>query len=852
MQQTLRKRYLPNVNVYANKRLWAPRFKLTALLAFFLQLCVFAQPQQSFNGNTGTISDNQSWQLFPCTVTGLGQTNINTTWGFEKLTLSITHNNVSDLEVRLVSPDGTEVPIFANVGGTGNNFTNTQFKSTYTTPIAQGTAPFNGTFKPEGDLGFFNNGQVGNGTWQLKVRDNSASFVGNVTSWAIRFGNGPAIPVLPFISNLPIIKINTFGQGIPDDPKIGSDFIVIDNGPGNLNYDTNTTYAFQHRIGIEQRGSSSGSAPKKSYGFETWDNNDIDVDTTFLGLPSESDWILSASYYDKTLMRNVLSYKLFNDMGHYASRTRYCELFLNDQYQGVYVVMEKIKRNENRVDVANLTAADTTGDQLTGGYIIKIDKFTGSGGDGFNSNYPPSNPTGDAIYYQYESPDQFELVQQQKDYIRRYVDSFETALYSSNFQDVTNGYRRYAGERTFMDYMFVNEMSKNVDGYRLSTYFYKDKYSKGGKLKAGPAWDYDITWMNADYCQAEIDTGWAYNLSYVCAGAAVPAHWERMMLDTLFRQHARCRWFSLREGPLHIDTLFAYIDLTVAYINQGQQRNFTLWPIIGQATWPQPQPLPQTYAEEILRLKNWITGRFAWLDAQFNAIPVLSMVVNLGSDTALCAGGNLVVHAGEFDSYTWSNGSKLEAIQATQSGTYTVTVSDDFGCSGTDNLTIDFTPLPVSTFTYNNVTVDSVQFTQVDTGYGAVWTFGDGGSSTEANPAHTYSTDGMYTVWLYATDSNGCVSNSTDTVTILGTGVKDVVTQNIKVFPNPATSVLNVYPPIEGAQSILIKNAMGTTVCEYIIGNTYSSLYIQRLPAGVYFLLVQKQDSYSVARFVKE
>lgn len=839
------------MNVHVFKRDVAFPFSVTALLVLFLQFSVSGQ--QTFNGVTGGITDDQYWNTYNCTVSGLAQANINTTYGFEKLTLSIAHNNVADLQVRLVAPDGTEVPIFANVGGTGNNFTNTGFKNTYTTPIASGTAPFNGSYKPEGDLGLFNNGQVGNGTWQIKVRDTQSGTAGTVTSWSIRFGSGPAIPytTLPFSTNLPIIKINSAGQTIPDDPKIGATISIIDNGPGNLNYDTNTTYAFEHHIGIEQRGSSSGSAPKKSYGFETWDMNDADTDTSFLGLPSQSDWILSASYYDKTLMRNVLSYKLFNDMGHYATRTRYCEVFVNDQYQGVYVVMEKIKRDDNRVDIATLNPEDTTGDQLTGGYIIKIDKFTGSGGDGFYSNYPPSNPSGDVIYYQYEYPDQFTLQQQQKDYISSYVDSFEAALYGPDFQDVANGFRRYAGERSFMDLMFLNEMSKNVDGYRLSTYFYKDKYSKGGKLKSGPAWDYDITWINADYCEAPVDTGWAYNLNYVCAGAAVPAHWERMMLDTLFRQHARCRWFNLRQGPLNTDTLFAYIDSTVAYINGGQQRNFVTWPILGVATWPEPQPLPQTYAEEIQRLKDWIVNRFAWLDAQFAAMPVLNLQVSLGSDTALCTGNGLVLQPiTPHENYVWSNGSKLDAIQVSQSGTYTVTVNDDFGCSASDDVQVEFYPLPNAAFTYSNVTVDSVQFTQVDTGYGAVWTFGDGATSTTVNPTHTYAGDGVYTVTLQVTDSNGCVSTSRDTLTILGTGVKAITPQQVKLFPNPTTGQLNILPAVEG--ELFIQSTTGEVVRRFNAHHSVSHITVEGLPSGVYFLFIQNNGSKTVARFLKE
>lgn len=825
---------------------------LLLLLPAFYCISLIAQPQQIFNGNTGTITDNAQWSQFACNVSGLNQANLNGTWGFEKLTLNIAHNNVSDLEVHLLSPNGTDVLIFKNVGGTGNNFTNTGFKMNYTTPIAAGVAPFNGSFLPQGDLGLFNNGQNGNGTWYLRVLDGQSGIQGSVTSWSIRFGNGPASP--PFTTNLPIIHINTFGQNIPDDPKISSNFKIIDNGSGLLNSAADTAFAYEGEIGIEVRGSSSASAPKLSYGFETWNGNGVETDTSFLGLPAQSDWILSASYYDKTLMRNVLSYKLFNDMGHYASRTRYCELFINGQYQGVYVVMEKIKRDENRVDIARLDSQDTTGDALTGGYIIKIDKFTGSGGAGFPSSYPPSNPVGDGIFYQYEYPNDIIINQPQKDYIARYVDSAETALFSNGFEDVTNGYRRYLGERSFMDLMFLNEMSKNVDGYRLSTYFNKDKHSKGGKLKAGPAWDYDITWMNADYCQAEVDTGWAYNLSYVCPGAGVPAHWERMMQDTLFRQHARCRWFSLRQSHLHTDTLFAYIDSTAAYINDAQQRNFVRWPILGVATWPEPQPLPQTYTEQITRLKTWIANRFAWLDAQFAAMPVLELTVDLGADTVLCSGNTVVVDATGYDNYQWSTGNTQAAIQTVQSGVYSVTISNEFGCSGTDSKQITFNALPDAQFTAIPTNDTTYAFEQVDTGYAVNWQFGDGDTSSINNPQHVYAAPGTYTVTLQATDSNGCMNTYTDTISVeINTSITAISEIGLELYPNPAANIVYLKKEGDVINSVRVLNTEGRLVRELKNLTTSSvSVDVSELKAGLYLLLVQTEQGSFTGRLVKK
>jgi subtilisin-like proprotein convertase family protein len=806
-----------------------------------------------FNGTTGSIPNTNTWKLFPCSVTGLAQPGLTNTYGFLELKLSIAHNNVSDLEIHLVSPDGTDVLICNGVGGSGNNFTNTTFRQTFTTPIANGIAPFNGNYLPQGNLQQFNNGQNGNGTWNLRIRDKlTSAFSGSVSAWQITF-NDTILPLQTpvFSTNLPILKINTNGQSIPDDPKIPVDFVVIDNGPGLLNFDTNSVYAFQHKIGIELRGSSSQWAPKVPYGFETWDTLSNDIDTSFLGFPAQSDWILSPSYYDKTLMRNVLSYDIFNKMGHYASRTKYCELFLNGEYQGIYIVMEKIKRDENRVDVAKLTQLDTTGDQITGGYIYKIDKFTGSGGDGFYSAFPPSNPTGDAIFYQYEYPSQYDILPQQAAYLHSYIDSFETALFEPDFADPVNGFRRFASEGSFIDYMLLNEMSKNVDGYRLSTYFHKDKQSKGGKIKAGPAWDYDITWKNADYCQAEIDTGWAYNLNYVCSGAAVPAHWERMLQDSIFRAHVKCRWNSLRNQFLHTDSLFEYIDATADWIDSAQQRNFSKWPILGVATWPEPQPLPQTYAAQIQRLKDWITNRFAWMDAQINQYPDVAPLVSLGSDTSICGAGAIGLSPGAFESYIWNTGHISPAILATQTGTYSVSVADNFGCSASDAVTISFNDLPTSLFTYA-ITENEVQFVSQDSSSDLVWSFGDGEFDSIAAPFHVFNSSGSYYVSLQATDSNGCISTSFDTLRILLSSMLSLPNTAFSIYPNPASDQLQIVNPSYLFFDFTVYDAIGQSIYQSSSQQLQTTIQLTNYYTGLYILELKTADTKLVKYFIKK
>ena len=221
---------------------------------------------------------------------------------------------------------------------------------------------------------------------------------GQLLDWSITFSDEPSGPFLFNSSNLPIVLIDTYGQEIMDDPKIQVGMKIIDNLPGQRNYVTDIP-AYDGYAGIEIRGSSSQMFPKKSYGFESWDGLGEELEVPLLGMPEESDWILNANYSDKTLCRNTLAYQVFRNMGHYATRYEHVEVVINGVYKGVYIFSEKIKRDADRVDIAKLKPDDNSGDPLTGGYIFKIDKPTGTGGgEGWESNFPPpGNPDAEYI-----------------------------------------------------------------------------------------------------------------------------------------------------------------------------------------------------------------------------------------------------------------------------------------------------------------------------------------------------------------------------------------------------------------------------------------------------------------------
>jgi hypothetical protein len=424
-------------------------------------------------------------------------------------------------------------------------------------------------------------------------------------------------------SNLPIVVINTSGQTIVDDPKIVVDMGIIDNGPGVRNKVTDAFTNYNGKIGIEIRGSSSQMFPKKQYGFELQDAAGKSVDASLLGMPKKDDWILFAPYNDKSLMRDVLAYKLARAQGRYASRSRYCEVVINGQYQGIYVLLEKVKRDKNRVDIAKLDPDEISGENLTGGYIIKIDKASGSGGDGWTSSFPPvGGKRGQTTYFQYEYPKEEDIVAEQKNYIKSYMNSFETALNGSNFKDPNEGYARFIDVASFIDFFLISELSKNPDAYRISTFMYKKKEADGGKLFMGPAWDFNLGFGNVDYCTKEKPEGFVLRYNSICPddGWLIPFWWDRLFEDDAFKTKTAARWTELRNGPYKTENVLSFIDSVSTVLNaESQQRNFQKWPVLGQYVWPNAY-VGQTYKQEVDWLKAWIAQRLTWLDANIPSI----------------------------------------------------------------------------------------------------------------------------------------------------------------------------------------------------------------------------------------
>ncbi len=418
-------------------------------------------------------------------------------------------------------------------------------------------------------------------------------------------------------SNLPIVVINTFGVPIPDEPKVTGHMGIIDNGPGVPNNLDDPFTDYDGYIGIEIRGQSSQMFPKHSYAFETRDSTGENLDVPLLGMPPENDWVLYAPYSDKSMLRNVVSFEIGRMMGNYCTRSVFCEVVINDDYKGVYTLMEKIKNDENRVDIATLKPEDISGDELTGGYIVKVDKIDWDftyGVDGWKSNPVPAYPNAMDITFQYYYPEPDEIADQQRTYIKDFITSAENTLSIYFFANPYIGYQKYFDVLSFVDFMLLSEISKEVDKYRYSTFFYKDKDSNGGKLFAGPAWDFDLGYGNVDYWPPGIDyTGWLY-LMVEPHDYSIMFWWKRMMEDPYFRDMAKTRWEWLRQNQLSDAGIHALIDSVLLHIDAAKDRNYQRWPILGQYVWPNYDWYGNTYQDEVDYFEDFLFNRLGWMD----------------------------------------------------------------------------------------------------------------------------------------------------------------------------------------------------------------------------------------------
>ena len=446
------------------------------------------------------------------------------------------------------------------------------------------------------------------------------------------YGDTPAWfwePITVTNSDLPLMIINSNGQKIVDDPRIVADMGLIYNGVGETNSVFDAWNEYSGKISIEIRGESSMYFDKKSFSIELQNDDGSNNNVSLLGMPEENDFVLYGPYSDKTMIKNVLTYELFRLTGRWAPRTSYIEIILDDEYRGIYVLTEKLKRDENRVDIDKLTSDDTTPEEISGGYILRRDKTNGMAEEEYWES-PVNQPYHQQITYQYFDPKFYDLTPDQANYIKDWMQGFDETLSGNDFKDPENGYSKYIKVRSFIDMLFINEISKGIDNYLFSTYFYKENDADGGQLVAGAPWDYNLGYGNLDYglgWNAPDPFGWVYT-----QGGRI--YWyKRLLEDENFQDKVSCRWTAFRETIYSDENVENIIDSCINVMGNAIDRNFIKYPILGEYIWPAKEPIPDTYEGEIENLKSWLFERLEWLDSQWLATSECAIDIKIDNNS---------------------------------------------------------------------------------------------------------------------------------------------------------------------------------------------------------------------------
>lgn len=664
-------------------------------------------------------------------------------------------------------------------------------------------------------------------------------------------------------SNLPIIVINVDQGSIPDEPKVLATMKIIYAGEGKRNLVSyqfdNSKLDYNGRIGIETRGSSSQSLEKKQYGLTTLKADNVSNNSvSLLGMSAENDWILSGLAFDASFMRDYLAFTLSRKIGQYAPNTKFCELVINGEYRGIYMLVEKIKVDDNRVNLAKLKPTDNAPPEVTGGYITKADKIAGVDASAWKI---------DGTDFVHEFPKADNVTPYQNNYIQSVFLDLESKSSNSHY---TAGYPSVIDIPSFIDFMIINELGSNVDAYQFSTYFHKDK---NAKLRAGPIWDsnltfgYDLVHWGYDRCKTDV-----WQFSNVDNNG--PNFWRNLFNDATFKCYFAKRWHELTQPgqPLSETSLYALVDETAALLAEASTRDHQKW---DDAIWtplyrnipPPLGPLDPSLSAQVNLIKSFITQRIDWMTA------------NLGSFSACNNVSKPPLVITRIDYRPATNGNfpesdEQEFIEIKNTGNQVVDLTG-FYFSGTgfvyqfregftlaaqgviqlvNNSNVFFRKhgfVPYDEFTrdlsntsqrltladaYGNI-VDEVPYS-ID----APWPDANGnGYYLKLNNVAADNSIG----------SNWVASNEAISSTVVITGVEEAGESMVHVYPNPTSGVFKVTSE-KAIKNIVLYNLQGMALERFEPNATQQSIDMTKSIKGVYSLLITIDGKQYLKKIIKE
>ena len=445
-------------------------------------------------------------------------------------------------------------------------------------------------------------------------------------------------------TNLPIVWIQVDGQYIDSNERITARMKILHNGNGQLNYADTVAHPgqkidYEGYIALRYRGSSSFSmSDKKPYSFRPLtaplEAGGEKKKVNILGMGKDNNWALLAPYADKSMMRDLLAFELARPWMEYTPQGCYCELFLDGIYYGVYILSEVVSKGKHRIDLPD---PGDSGDDLTGGYIMEVDRAEGVT---HVSKYHPVSSKGSPynnlyIYFQYKSPDYDELNSEQVKYIKNRIDKMESSLWNYRPSGEAT-YEEYLDVTNFIDYQIAEELSHNVDAYRLSGKFFKRRDSEDPRFKM-VVWDMNLAYGNADYNEAWRTDTWMYKNNDIMYSAyetyLIPFWWYKLNSNPSYISALKKRWAQYRRSNLRQERVLAVVDSLANVITShgAEQRNSQAWPRWGVWVWPNYY-VASNYADEVAWLKQWITDRIAWMDSQLGFDPTAVLPGDVNGD----------------------------------------------------------------------------------------------------------------------------------------------------------------------------------------------------------------------------
>ena len=422
-----------------------------------------------------------------------------------------------------------------------------------------------------------------------------------------------------FCTHLPLVQIDTDGQDIPGKPIVekdgtrigfttaadGSDRIlstvsITDHEETNNHTSDEPTLVSEATIHIH--GNSSRYFDKLGYKIKLIDSDGKSNDQSVMGMAAHSEWILHGPFLDKTLIRNYMWYNIGGEIMSYAPNVRFCELFINGEYEGVYVMTETITAGDNG---ARLPLSVDKKDNTYSGYLLRMDRPTDDDIDNFTKYAYRLNATS-GVSIEYPGPNN--ITPELKTSITKDFSAFEKAIYSYDFDSNLFGYKKLIDTSSFVDYFIINELTCNYDAGAYSTYIYKDK---DGRYRMC-IWDFNNACDNYQEQAIQTDDFRLIN---------IPWYWM-LVKNKDFTERIIERYRSLREGVLSDEYLDKYIDDTIAYLGDAVKRNEERWGYsYDDDTLLNPaERNNHSFDEAVSQLKSFIGKRSEFLDREIDVL----------------------------------------------------------------------------------------------------------------------------------------------------------------------------------------------------------------------------------------